>query len=127
MALGTRVLFSADNGLSGRELWTSDGTREGTHLVADLVPGRESALDHGPIAVAAGSRVYFPARTREHGLELWSSDGSAAGTMLVQDIAPGARSSNPRALTAIGTRLFFSADDGVRGQEPWGLSLGGTR
>ncbi len=120
-ALGTQLLFSADNGVSGRELWSSDGTREGTRLVADLNPGAAGALDDGPLFVAAGDRVYFPAWTPTTGVELWSSDGATAE--LVQDIAPGAAGSHPRELTALDGRLYFSADDGVHGQEPWSLPL----
>lgn len=37
---------------------------------------------------------------------------------LVKDIRPGPSSSNPEKLLAIGSRLFFGADDGVAGLEP---------
>ena len=121
VALGSQVFFSADNGLWGRELWVSDGTREGTALVSDIVPGPQGSLGEGPILVAGGTRVWFPAWTPQAGVELWSSDGTSAA--MVQEIAPGAAGSHPRALTAIGSRLYFSADDGVHGQEPWSLPL----
>lgn len=39
--IGDRVFFTADNYWNGRELWTSDGTEEGTRLVYDAVPGKE--------------------------------------------------------------------------------------
>jgi len=32
-----RVLFSADQGISGRELWISDGTPLGTCIVRDIM------------------------------------------------------------------------------------------
>src|SRR3569833_3840775 len=34
--LGTKVYFTADNGLTGPEMWVSDGTTPGTQLVKDL-------------------------------------------------------------------------------------------
>jgi ELWxxDGT repeat protein len=34
-----RALFSVDNGEHGRELWLTDATAEGTHMVADIYPG----------------------------------------------------------------------------------------
>ena len=55
-----------------------------------------------------------------HGRELWTSDGTQAGTVLVKDIKPGrASGSFPSYLTAVGGRLFFTADDGKHGQELW--------
>ena len=41
--LGEHLYFSATDDLHGRELWVSDGTTAGTHLVADLCPGRCSS------------------------------------------------------------------------------------
>ena len=36
------LFFSADDGMTGRELWKTDGTEAGTYLVADLNPTDES-------------------------------------------------------------------------------------
>ena len=60
-----------------------------------------------------------------HGRELWRTDGTAAGTRLVHDVAPEGLSSHPRSLTASGGRLYFTADDGLTGQELWSLPLSG--
>jgi ELWxxDGT repeat protein len=57
-----------------------------------------------------------------NGRELWKSDGTAAGTVLVGDIRPGSGGSYPSNLTAVGSTLFFSADNGVNGQEFWAVS-----
>ena len=54
-----------------------------------------------------------------HGRELWQSNGTAAGTALVADINPGSAGSYPSSLTNINGTLFFSANDGVHGAEPW--------
>ncbi len=34
-----RAVFSADDGVHGREAWVSDGTPEGTRLIADIFAG----------------------------------------------------------------------------------------
>ena len=33
------MLFTADDNQNGREVWKSDGTLEGTEMVADIRPG----------------------------------------------------------------------------------------
>ncbi|CAM9518397.1 unnamed protein product, partial [Ectocarpus sp. 8 AP-2014] len=68
------LFFSADDGFSGRELWSSDGTTAGTAMVADICPGvRGSGPSH---LIAWGGAVYFQADDCSTGPELWVSDGS---------------------------------------------------
>jgi len=60
-----------------------------------------------------GDDVYFSARATQQGDELWRSDGTAGGTVLVGDIRPGPGGSGPRELTAVGDRIYFTANDGT--------------
>jgi trimeric autotransporter adhesin len=116
-SLGGRLIFTADGGSTGEELWTSDGTADGTVLLKDVFPGpRSSEIRH---LTAAAGRVFFVAEDGVHGRELWATDGTAAGTRLVADIRPGPGSALPRELTEIDGVLLFAAEDGVRGVEPW--------
>lgn len=43
-ALNNELYFTADDGLSGRELWKSDGTSTGTVLVRDINPASDSSI-----------------------------------------------------------------------------------
>ena len=61
--------------------------------------------------------VLFAADDDVHGTELWGTDGHVA--RLIDDIDPGAGWSNPNGFTAAGTQIFFGANDGVHGLEPW--------
>jgi ELWxxDGT repeat protein len=116
-AVGGQLLFAADDGTHGTELWATDGTGPGTLLLGDLSPGSDSS---GPFDfVAAGALVYFEAQDPVHGQELWASDGTPGGTALVRDIQPGTGGSRPFELTAVGSLVFFSADDGSHGRELW--------
>src|SRR5207253_442632 len=70
-----RLYFAGLDARHGRELWTTDGTPQGTRRVADLCPG---ACDGGPVQlrVALGRLVFTDPKG-----DLWSSDGTAAGTV----------------------------------------------
>src|SRR3954449_10686810 len=82
--VGTRIFFTADDGVHGRELWVSDGTNASTTLVRDIDVG--AADSRATELTALGNQVFFVADDGKTGLELWKSDGTAAGTMLVKDI-----------------------------------------
>jgi ELWxxDGT repeat protein len=79
------LYFAAADGLNGRELWKSDGTPQGTVMVADINPGYGSSSPGQLIAVAG--QVVFNCLNG-----LCKSDGTAAGTVgdvsLVPDASP---------------------------------------
>ena len=46
--IGGTLFFQADNGVTGYELWKTDGTARGTNLVRDINPGSEPGF--GPLS-----------------------------------------------------------------------------
>jgi ELWxxDGT repeat protein len=117
--LNGRVFFSGFDPQHGDELWSTDGTPEGTARLLDIAPG---LLGSYPRELTAwNGRLWFRARDAVHGLELWTTDGTAEGTRLVQDIAPGPSWSYPAEMIATEEALYFTADDAVHGRELWVL------
>jgi ELWxxDGT repeat protein len=116
--VGNRLYFVTNDSISGRELWTSDGTVAGTRMVKDIMAKRGSS---NPTSLAASNGlVYFSANNGINGYELWRSDGTAGGTVMVKDIRPEDRlSSLPKLITDVNGVIFFSANDGVAGTELW--------
>jgi ELWxxDGT repeat protein len=118
--VGDLVLFSADDGTHGRELWVTDGIVDleapfsnrmpGTVMLKDIVEGEVGSNPRDLVTV--GDTVYFSAEDPVHGRELWKSDGTPEGTMLVKDMGIGAGGSDPQELTDAddGEHLFFAAD-----------------
>jgi ELWxxDGT repeat protein len=91
------LFFQASDGISGTELWKSDGTEAGTEQVADIVPGTGSSV---PSEITPfGASLLFNATG-----ELWISDGTEAGTSLLKDLPP-------QNLTPFGGQAFFGGGD----------------
>jgi len=123
--LGQNVVFSADDGKSGRELWISDGKPGGARLLMDLLPGKDSG--NPTEFFLAGDRLLFRAKMPksfefEHegrGIEPWITDGTNSGTFSLLDIHPGVSNSNPHWIGSTNGLTFFSAVTANFGNELW--------
>ncbi|MFP4440136.1 MAG: ELWxxDGT repeat protein [Chloroflexaceae bacterium] len=123
-AVGERVFFFANDGTSGAELWTSDGTRNGTRMVRDINPGPQDTRFFE--LTAANGQLFFVAWDNANGYGLWRSDGTSAGTQLLRAFEPRPRSSPMDrsfpplfGLTEFNNRLVFTAWDAEHGDELW--------
>ena len=119
-------LFFTVAGTDGLDqLWTSNGTGQGTVLVKDLgsSAGGYTGYSYGSGYAAApgglgllapvGTNLFFLADDSTHGAELWSDDVSTGTTQLVKDIDPGSASSDPHDFVAFNNQLYFAAYDGT--------------
>jgi ELWxxDGT repeat protein len=117
IVVNDKVVFVADDGEHGYEVWVTDGTPAGTILLKDIFAG--SASSQPAELTRVEGLVFFSADNGISGRELWRTDGTVAGTFIIKDINPGAIGSNPVELTSLGDKLVFTANDGVAGNEPW--------
>ncbi len=124
------VLFFANDGVHGYELWRSDGTPAGTQMVADIAPG----IAHGvpPNNVGYGGWIYAPDRSGRAlftaqndaaGFEIWRTNATAAGTTLHFDLEPGPFGSYPLKPTRAGDALLFSAYRSTVGRELFAMPV----
>jgi len=110
--IGTRLYFSASDGSTGYELWAHETSNSTTWRATDINPGSGNSLSVDQFGIV-GTRLYFSAWDGSSGYELWAHEITNASTWRVADINSGSGSSYPWGLTTIGTRLYFSAEEGV--------------
>jgi ELWxxDGT repeat protein len=118
VAYGDQYLFTLDDDELGRELWISNGTLAGTHILRDINLGND-AFDEDPCFTVLGGIAYFFADDDIHGLELWRTDGTLQGTWMVKDVYPGDTGGVGDELIVCGGKLFFPGRDDGHGMELW--------
>ena len=105
--LGGYCYFAANDGVSGIELWRTDGTAAGTTMVKDISPGAASSgpdlltIFRGEIFFAAGDGASYG---------LWKSNGTAAGTVKVADFYTGSGTGVQEVLV-VGSGLYIAGPD----------------
>ncbi|RKH69320.1 ELWxxDGT repeat protein [Corallococcus aberystwythensis] len=103
-----RVFFEGASKTLGEELYTSDGTPEGTRLLKDIQVGPKGSQPAG--FTPLGTKILFAADDGVVGRELWTTDGTPAGTVLLADLNPGERGSGLSNLQVVGRRGVFWAE-----------------
>jgi ELWxxDGT repeat protein len=94
----------------GRELWKSDGTAEGTVLLADTYP---LLADSGPNSLTRVGQLLFLTTPKQ----VWRSDGTQAGTFPV--FSPPGNGGWGAATGSLGSAFFFVHHTSASGLELW--------
>lgn len=115
----SNLLFIANDGTTGPELWITDGTAAGTKLVKDINVGSSGSSIYFK-GVLNGLAV-FQATTTTNGSELWVTDGTSTGTKLLKEIGPGANDGLgfDAAALVFQKTMYFTANNGTAGRELW--------
>jgi ELWxxDGT repeat protein len=110
-ALNDKMLFSAYEPEHGNELWISDGTSDGTALVADIIPGVNTDPPTS-LGVYLG-KLFLSVPAANGTSSFWVSDGTGPGTQQLATIEPGS-------LTEFNGKLYFRAFNRAHSQyEIW--------
>ncbi len=112
---GNDIYFAATDAAHGRQLWRYDTAAETVKLVVDL--GNYPVGSDPKWLQFVGPTLYFNARGG-NGKELYAYDTRTGQARLVKDINPFG-DSNPQYLFGQGATVYFTADDGVHGEEIW--------
>jgi ELWxxDGT repeat protein len=121
---GYKAFFAATDATHGEELWVTDGTVAGTHMVKDIVGGTGGS--NPSYLGRLNDKVLFSAYTDDTGQELWVSDGTEEGTFMLADtymVGDG----DPKGFCQVNeTQAVFSATDDEsaeydvdRGKQQW--------
>ena len=98
----------------GYELFSTDGTINGTSMVKDINPYGNSDVQK---MTSINGKLYFSAVDGVHGREPWVSDGTPAGTRMIQDINKGSGGSYPKEFAAGANGEVYFAADNAQGQK----------
>lgn len=120
-----RIIMGA-NGSSvySTQLWSSDGTVDGTALLKKISTVNTASNPQGFMYFAPTNKVYFSANNGvnsngTNNYELWETDGTLAGTVMTKEVNtssvnPG---SYPGELVSFGNNFYFRAATGTIGTE----------
>ncbi|HIE00948.1 MAG TPA: hypothetical protein EYP59_11790, partial [Thiotrichaceae bacterium] len=98
------LIYLADDGIHGRELWELNTDDQVAHIVSDIFAGPgNSNPDH---FIVFNDVIYFSAGELTHGEEIWGYDGTT--TYLVADLNPGTGSSSPTNFIIFKGLLYFT-------------------
>jgi len=102
--LGNQILFGANDGVHGHELWTTDLTS--TRLLANLREDLGQPVSSDPASFTViGDRVYFDAYAQDGKRHLYVTDGTEDGT----DLLPTPSTARARVAHVDGS-VFFGAE-----------------
>jgi len=103
---GGKVFFSSYDPVHANELWVSDGTVAGTHMITNI---SESVLVPNGETLAFNNMLYFPVSHLPNGASIWQSDGTTEGTRMAIDPGDANVADYQHELIQMNGQLCFTA------------------
>ncbi len=115
-----KVYFSANDGISGKEVFVSDGTANGTFLLKDLCPTNSFPN----YFTTYNGKLYFTAKDNALNTKLFETDSSAASIKVIEPNNTNYTNSllaNPYLTVSNGTLFYTAYYTTTEGIEPYTL------
>jgi ELWxxDGT repeat protein len=109
------MYFGAYDGVNGNELWVTDGTAAGTHIVKDIKTGAGGSNPWGFFKI--GNEVFFNCNEVGFEKKMWKTDGTEAGTVKVPVAEPFFIVNGN--VGKLGNKILFYANNTINGYEPY--------
>lgn len=120
-AFAGRLFLTADNGTAGLELWSTDGS--GAEMLIDLNSSGDGVVaNRDDVFRIFNNQLFFFGNDGSRGYEPWATNGNPGSAEIILDIRPGSSPSDAVGLAFLTTyqdRLYFTANDGLKGTEIW--------
>jgi ELWxxDGT repeat protein len=112
--LNNDLIFYANNGTVGDEVYKLDLSTLNISLLKDIYPTWYSSITYFFSSITIGDKIVFGAYNDTYGHELWVTDGTSDGTQLLKDINNMSQSSMDQGYVygRIGNAIIFSANTG---------------
>ncbi len=120
---GERIFFIANGAEQGNGSWLHVSNGEPGDQRRISPAGLIEPLAPQQLRIVADAGVVFAGYQALGGRELWFSDGSDSGTFQIADVAAGANHAGPHGTSVLSDGIYFSADDGSIGREPWRVPI----
>ena len=118
-------MFVAIDADHGQEIWVSDWTPGGTHVLKDIHPG--PAGTYVGASVVYKGLLYFVADDGVIGSELWRTDGTEAGTFPLGDLFSDPYGGIYSPLIVFRDAIWLSRSRGIFPMMVCSPSMGGRR
>lgn len=108
--LNNRLIFSANDGVHGNELWATDGSPAGTHLVKDLFTGSKDGLNNNTTGWQLNNRFkdndYFFGWDSSNNSALYKTNGTTANTRFATAVVKTIDGISPITIASTKNKLF---------------------
>ncbi len=128
VAFNSKVYFFANDGTNGYELWSTNGTSDGTSMVKNVNPGSASSENTtSRIVKLNNNKLIVTLKDGTHGQEPWILDATTGNLTLLKDITNG--TSTKLYLdksVVINDKIYFAGNDNMQYYEELWVSDGTT-
>ncbi len=111
---GGRVVFLATTPQEGYELWSTDGTADGTTLLKEMIPGVGGHTAYElKIRGRCSGRLFLSVVDGDTGVTWWSTDGTGEGTWKIEGLPAPVNDNEPSEFFEYGGTTYGTVLGGI--------------